>query len=348
MGLYPDPETGVDVNTHSMLKTFRRCPKQTEYKYVHRLKPLILGRPLRLGTWMHRLQEVHGKGGNWRKEHKRLTRQFNQLFEEEREEIGDLPGDCKRLMESYLWHYQNDDWKVLENEFTLETEFPNGSIYRCKVDKLIENQYGLWLADHKWHRTLPDHNFRLLDAQSALYVWCAIRNKIPVQGFIWDYGRSKVPTMPSFTQTGLVSRWDSMDTDYLTAIRWFKENFPQGVPKRYVPKLKMLKAQQYVVGEPQTSTFFSRVVIEKSDEMLKRVAQENYHTARRMNEYDFSNPDRVERVVDRSCSFMCSYKDICALELYGGNIAPIVKRRFKVGDPQDYYQDRPEGYETGE
>lgn len=346
MGIYMD-DNGVDISTHSMLKTFRRCPKQTEYKYIKRLKPQLLGRPLRLGTWMHRLEEIHGKGGDWQREHKVLTRQFNELFEEERDEIGDLPGDCLRLMQSYLWHYERDDWKVHENEFTLETTFPNGSIYRCKVDKLIENQYGLWLADHKWHRVIPDHNFRLLDAQSALYVWCAIRNKIPVQGFIWDYGRSKAPSIPSFTQTGIVSRWDRLDTDYPTAIKWFKENFPKGeIPDRYKPKLRMLKAQQYEVGAIQTSSFFQRMVIEKSPDMLKAVAQENYHTSLRMHQYDFTRA--VERVVDNSCKFSCSYKEICALDLYGANTAPIIKRRFKVGDPQDYYQDRPEGYESGE
>lgn len=348
MGLYVDPETGNDISTHSMLKTFRRCPKQMEYKFVRRLKPQILGRPLRLGTWMHRLQEIYFKGGDWEAEHKRLSRQFNELFDEEKDEIGDLPKDALHLMKSYLWHYKNEEWKIHEVEFTLETTFPNGSIYRCKVDALVENQYGLWLADHKWNRRIPDHTNRLLDGQSALYIWCAIRNKLPVQGFIWDYARSKVPTIPTFTQTGLVSRWGSMDTDYPTAARFFKENFKKGqIPDRYKPKLKRLKDEQFRAGEIQRSPFFQRTVMEKTPEMLKRVAQENYHTSRRMHDYDFSKASAVERVIETSCGFSCSYKDICALDLYGANIDPILKRRYKVGDPMQYYQDRPEGYEGG-
>ena len=130
IGLYTDPETGRLISTHSMLKTFRRCPKQTEYKYVERLKPKTQGRPLRLGTWMHKLEEVHGKGGNWKKAQKNLKREWLKLFEEERAEIGDLPGDTERLMRSYLWHYQDCPWKILDAEFVLECELPDGSIFR--------------------------------------------------------------------------------------------------------------------------------------------------------------------------------------------------------------------------
>ena len=54
--LYPD-EDGVPILTNSMLTAFRRCIKQSEYKYVHRLKPRLLGGPLKRGTWVHALLE---------------------------------------------------------------------------------------------------------------------------------------------------------------------------------------------------------------------------------------------------------------------------------------------------
>jgi hypothetical protein len=62
-----------------------------------------------------------------------------------------------------------------------------------------------------------------------------------------------------------------------------------------------------------------------------------------MNEYDFSRTEFVERVPDRSCSFMCSYTDLCTLELFGGEPRQIRKSRYKVGDPMDYYYDDPKG-----
>lgn len=338
--IYSDPDTGQRITTHSMIKTFRRCPKQAEYKYVERLKPKVLGRPLRLGTWMHSLQEVHGNGGNWREKHQEIIdEKWSKLFDEEKEDIGDLPGHCERLMVSYLWHYHGEEWKYLENEFVIEVELPDGSLYRCKIDALVENQFGLWIVDRKWHRTLPDLTYRILDAQSALYVWAALKNKIPVQGHIWDYGRSKPPTIPLITKTGLVGRWDRLDTDYPTMVKFFKEHFDGQVPARYRPKMRFLKGMQYEQGAPQHSTYFRRSVLEKSTAMLTRVAREGFHTHKRMHGYPFDQVSMVERVPDRSCTFMCSYTDICTAELVTGERPVNWRSRYRTADPMEYYND---------
>ena len=338
-GIYIDPETGKMISTHSMLKTFRRCPKQAEYKYIERLQPRILGRPLRLGTWMHRLQEVHSMGGDWRAEHKKLTAKFSKLFDEEKDEIGDLPTQCYQLMISYLWHYKNDNWKVLEAEFVLEAELPDGSIFRAKIDWLVEDQYGLWIVDHKWHRTLPDLNFRLLDSQSADYVWVAVKNDLPVQGHIWNYARSKMPTYPEpLKSTGLPARWNNCETDYPTMVRWFTEHMGGKVPAACKPKMRYLKSLQYEFGQPQNSPFFRRSVLERSPDMLNRVAREMYHTHTSMHEYDW-DPNWVERHPDRSCTFMCSYTDLCTAELMTGHRPVDWRKRYEVKDPMYYYQD---------
>jgi hypothetical protein len=75
--------------------------------------------------------------------------------------------------------------------------------------------------------------------------------------------------------------------------------------------------------------------------MLKRVASEAYHTTKRMAAYNFKQRDAVERSVDsRGCRWMCSYTDLCTVELLGGNTRPLLRSGYQVGDPQDYYQDR--------
>lgn len=339
-GLYTDPETGKLISTHSMIKTFRRCPKQAQYKYVERLKPKVLGRPLRLGTWMHKLQEVQGRGGDWEATHHELVESvWKGLFDEEKEAIGNLPSDCYRLMKSYLWHYADDEWKYHDTEFMLECELPDGSIYRCKIDALVENQYGLWLADRKWHARMPNLQFRLRDSQSGLYLWCALKNKIPVKGFIWDYGRSKPPTIPLLTKTGLIGRWDRCDTDFPTMVKYFKDNFDGQVPQRYRPKMRYLRDLRYVQGTPQSSPFFLRSVVDKSPAMIRQVAQEGYHTHIRMHSYPFDRPEIVERVPDWTCQRMCPYESICAAELMTGTRPINWQRNFKVGDPMDYYYD---------
>lgn len=340
--LYVDPETGQAISTHSMLKTFRRCPKQAQYKYVERLKPRTLGRPLRLGTWMHELLDYRAKGGDWREKHEEMKRTvWGNLFDEEKTDIGDLPGDAERLMISYLWHYKNDDWTYLESEFTLECELPDGTLYRCKIDNLIENQFGLWIVDHKWHARMPNHSYRILDSQSGLYIWAALRNGIPVQGHIWNYGLSKPPTWPEpLKSTGGPARWERCDTDYPTMIRWFREHGIDPNHPKYKRKMLYLRSLRYEFGKPNASPRFQRVILEKSKAMLRQVAQEAHHTSVRMHSYPFDRPEIVERVPDRSCAFSCSYADLCSNELFLGRRDEATRRtRFRQGDPMDYYQD---------
>lgn len=342
--LYTDPETGKAISTHSMLKTFRVCPKQADYKYAQRLKPKMLGKPLKRGTWMHHLLEEHHAGRDWRAMHGQLSAKFSDLFDEEKDYYGDLPTECEQLMEGYLWHYRDDPWTVLQTEFTVETDFPDGTVYRGKVDALVENQFGLWLVDHKTHKTLPSQGFRLLDGQSALYLWACRRNRIPVQGFIWNYLRTKAPAKPTLLKSGARLSKKLGDTDYLTYVREIKrlkEEQGYRITRADIAYSNMLKGRRYVPGEPQTSPFFYRHVMEKDNDMLRRVAKENYRTSQRMHSYDFtSDPESVERNSSRNCDYQCSYTDLCQVELSGANPQYLRKQLYRIGDPQDYYQDR--------
>lgn len=338
--VYHDPDTGQPISTHSMLKTMRTCPRQAYYKYVLRLKPQLLGRPLRFGTWMHELLEVHYKGEDWRERHQHLSHQFSNLFDEEKERVGNLPSDCERTMKSYLWHYQEDPWTVHDVEFTLDVELPDGSIYRCKIDMLVENQYGLWIVDHKNHKTLPDHGFRILDSQSALYIWAALKNGIPVNGHIWNYLRSKPPAIPQMLKDGSRLSKRVVDTDYPSMVKAIKNNGLD--PRPYHQQLKRYKGQQYKPGELQTSPFFRRDVLEKSPRMLKQVASEAFQTHLRMHHYHWDRVNLIERNPSNSCKFMCSYLDVCTAELFTGSADLVIRSKYKHGDPLDYYQDEKE------
>lgn len=342
--LYLTDDGKIPVSTHSMLKTFSRCPKQAQYKYAERLKPRMeTSAPLKRGTWMHALLESYYKGEDWKATHRRFSSKFSELFDEEKDALGDLPTECAGLMRSYLWHWgadKNDPmhgWKVHEVEFTIESPLPNGHLYRGKVDMLIEDEYGLWVVDHKTHKTLPDFEDRLLDMQSALYLWACRQNGIPVQGFIWNYIRTKGLTKPQMLADGSRLSRSKIDTDYVTYALALKE---YGLnPKDYADKLKMLKADRYRPGMVQTSGFFRRHTLEKDDTFLDRVVAERTRTSETMHNYDFDDRDAVERVPDRSCKWMCSYKRLCQTELFGGNAANIRRQDFRVGDPMDYYQD---------
>lgn len=345
-GLYVDPETGKNISTNSMLKTFLRCPKQAEYKYHRRLKPKHISRPLEMGKWMHSLLEAFYKGEDWELVNKKLSVQFNKLFDEEKDALGDLPRACPNLMRSYIWHYKHHEWKVLGVEQMLETEFPDGSIFRGKYDMLVEDEYGLWLVDHKNHKRFPQFGDRMLDTQAPRYIWAARREGIPVQGFIWNYLKTKPMTKPELIQSGKrLSKTTMKNCDFPMAARALKE---YGLDiTEYKPWLRQLKSQRYAHGAPQTSEFFHRVVFEFPQEQLDRIAVSAFHTSMRMHDYNFGVADAVERVPDRSCAFMCSYTAICQQELYGGNTDLILRKNYSVEDPMAYYFDERETGDNG-
>lgn len=339
-GIYFD-EQGRQIETQSMLKTFLLCPMQTNYKYVQRLKPKVMGKPLRQGDWMHHLMETQCKGGDWRETHKLYVSKFNKLFDEERDNVGDLPTECARLMRSYLWHYESDPWTILEVEFMVEVEMPDGSILRAKFDLLVENQWGIWIVDHKWNRKLPNLTQRMLDVQSPLYVWAARRMGIPAKGFIWNYCRRKAPSIPKLITSEKKPRLSraACDTDYPTLLKSIKS---YGLDwKDYKPWLRQLKGQRYMPGEPQMSTFFRRDHIERSDQQLMNIARTGLHTAKRMHAYPFDKPELIERHTGGHCDFRCSYTDICTLELFGNDTSQLRRQRYEQVDPMYYYFDDP-------
>lgn len=344
--LYVDPEIDTEVITHSAIKTFRRCPRQYWYKYILRLKPVMVGVPLRRGIWMHELLEAHHKGEDWRLKHVELCAKYDELLDEEKDYYGDLPDDCYTLMRAYVYYYANDPWETQETEFTINAELPMKSalvVYRGRVDTLFTDMFGLWIGDHKTHLRLPGLSFRILDAQSALYVWAALESGLEVEGFKWNYLRTVGPSKPRVVKAGDRLYKKLGDTDYHTFGVTVKQFLKTGELKRMTPEIRdmlaRLKAEQYVPGEPQNSPFFRRDPLEKDDGMLNQVVSEVVHTVARIRNYPFHRPEIIERVVDRSCEY-CPFTDLCTTELMGGNTKYLLKNRFKVGDPMDYYQDR--------
>jgi hypothetical protein len=346
-------DDGKRITTHSMMKTMLRCPKQMQYKYAERLKPKMVDKrdkPLRRGTWFHELLQEYYAGRSWKAKHNELTLKYYELMDEEQMALGDLPRELYALMRAYLWHYGADKtdryhgWRVIGTEITLECPWPDSpdgdDIYRCRVDLLEEDEWGMWIVDHKTHKRLPDTTLRLLDAASPLYIWCARENGYPVNGFVWNYINTTPPGEPTLAYEGTVRERLSkrgLTTDYPTMLRGLRRlNID---PTEYLPLLRSLHAQRWQHGQVQTSPFFRRDTLEKDDATIAQVVGAAMRTRDRIHEYNWDASDNVERSVDRSCAFMCGFTDLCTTELFGGDAATLRRRMFKTGDPLDYYQD---------
>lgn len=355
--LYEQPD-GSKVITHSMAKTFLMCPLEAYYKYHLRLKPKKVSKPLTRGKWFHSLlehyyQKPESDKPDWETVHKRWSYKFSQLFDEEKDELGDLPNELYHLMKSYLWHYRDEDLDVKEVELKLEAELPNGVTLRGRVDFLVETEYGLFIGDHKTHKTLPDWNNRMLDMQHPYYIWLARKNGIPVRGFFWNYIKTESISTPELTKAGdrFYSRTFSGTTDYPTlvqAIKQAKANFPDQFLKdpeekaRVKQLLSELKERRYSPNKPQTSPHFRRDILEPSEEQIDRTISALMRTADRMDAYDVSDIDCIERSTMNCKSFVCNYKDLAIADLVHGDSSIVQRNGYTRHDPMEYYGDEEE------
>lgn len=335
------------VITHSLLKTFQRCPREALYKYVELLTPRQkYSQPLERGSWFHELLEAKYKAqagietDGVLEVHNAKCDEYGDLMDEEKEKLGDLPHEMKRLYNSYQWYYRKDEsWTVHEVEMKVEAEMPNGMQYQGKVDMIVEDEFGLWAVDHKTHKALPSMEYRYRDKQSILYIWALRACGIPITGFIWNY---VVPTAPAplkfKVRGGLYARQPL--TDYPTALRGIKQ---LGLDPTSDPEvlsiLKQLKKVRYHPDETQISPVFRRDRLEKHDDMIDRTVLEATHTADRFWNYLWENKDAVERVNDRSCDW-CSFRHICTAELIGTNADNVRRQLYKKADPFAYYEEK--------
>lgn len=335
------------VITHSLLKTFQRCPREALYKYVELLTPRQkYSQPLERGSWFHELLEAKYKAqagietDGVLEVHNAKCDEYGDLMDEEKEKLGDLPHEMKRLYNSYQWYYRKDEsWTVHEVEMKVEAEMPNGMQYQGKVDMIVEDEFGLWAVDHKTHKQLPSMEYRYRDKQSILYIWALRACGIPITGFIWNY---VVPTAPAplkfKVRGGLYARQPL--TDYPTALRGIKQlGLNPADDPEVLSILKQLKKVRYHPDEVQISPVFRRDRLEKHDDMIDRTVLEATHTADRFWNYLWENKDAVERVNDRSCDW-CSFRHICTAELIGTNADNVRRQLYKKADPFAYYEEK--------
>lgn len=314
----------------SELKTFQRCPKQHEYKYIQRLVPKAKSRPLYLGSWGHSALEAHYKLGNWRRGHDPFVKEWNSLFQEEREHLmkrgrgksPPLPEIIERIMRSYEWYYRHDEFRIVAVEQEFEVDTPlilKGEVQRLQgiIDLILEDTDGLWwIWDHKFVGNIPDPTaFHAMDPQLMLYPWAAKEMwGWNIAGIVYNYVKSKPPTIPKLTaKTGQISR-RKVNTDYPTLFRFLRENGYD--PHDYRDILLPLKKK---------SPFLRRYKMPRERQVTKEILLDSLSTARRIR-----SDKRRYRVITRDCQRGCAYHDICRAELNGLDTTLMRKQMFTL------------------
>lgn len=278
---------------------------------------------------MHELLQAFYEGEDWKSKHLELTARFNSLWEEEREELGDLPKECLAIMRSYLRHYKADSerYRVIDCEMDEIITLPNGLRLQIIIDLIVEDiiDGGLWIWDHKFRERLAEVDDMLLDPQLTLYFWGVERlGYTPLRGAMYNEVRTKPPAVPQLLKSGGLTKRMNIDTDVFTYMREIRRH--------------ELDADDYsdilqVIAHKQKDKFFRRTKLPKDPPVLKTMMTELVDTAREIQGAE--RTATFPRTFDSSCKWGCEYKNLCLAQLHGADISSMIKMDYEVSKRGD-------------
>jgi hypothetical protein len=314
--------------SNSRMKTWRRCPKQFEYKYVLGLKPKKRSIYLERGSWLHDLLQHHYDGEDWEARHRQLTKEFGLLFDEEREDLGDLPTECERLFRSYLFNYHEEDksYRIIDSELDEIVTLPNGLRFRMIIDLVVEDlDGGIWLWDHKTVGRFLPPDFLILDAQLGRYFWGMEHlGYKPLRGIMFNEIITKPPTMPKLIRNG--TELEKRKNLHCDAYTYYKEVKRLDLDlQKHAKFIKMLQSRN--------DLWFRRTQLPKDAPLTKQLMKELVDTAREIKSGE--EHDAFPRTVMKDCQFDCSFLEPCTIQLMGGNADSSFKLRYTTREDRD-------------
>jgi len=313
--------------SQSRVRAWRRCRRQYGYDFVQKIQPKRPRIQLIRGTIIGEcLDEATKRKPNIESVLKPYTVKYKNLFAEEREVYGTLLDDVRGIVGRYRRLYQNDGLKYTKygSEVELKFDLTKGITFSAHLDKYPQDSQGRWwVQDHKTHKKIPTEEDRFSDIQLTLYHWAAPLAGLPQPiGVMWDYIRTKMPTVPEVLVKGGLTRRKDIDTDYETYMGAIKENGLN--PGDYAEILGRLKAE----GQSQ---FFHRVWLPKPNpNMVSTLVQELILTALDMKAHHEDVQPRTMTTFCKSCKFFT----LCQAELRGLDTEFVRKSEYEP-KPED-------------
>lgn len=304
-----------------MVKSYRRCPKQYEYKYIQHLQRNVPPAPLIRGSILHEILNARATTGGTVGAKTILARyeeKYGTLFKEQQEDYGaDFLANIKRVYDGYLREYDDTDMEYLSSEEFLSTPLVGDILYQGHLDKRVILDGRMWIMDHKTHKHIPTEEQRFNDYQILMYLW-AYNKENPTEkaeGIIWDYIRTKPPTIPEPLIKGGLSQAKNIDTDVYT---YTKELVKLRLDQK---PYKLFLAELAKRGKGK---FYQRIKLPApSKVMTEQVVKDFSETSQIMHGLKV-----YPRTMTRDCSW-CEYYRLCNAELRGLDHNFIKKSEFK-------------------
>lgn len=308
--------------SHTKVTCFKRCKRKFYYMYILDLQRKIQSIAPSRGKYLHECLEYHYAKKDYTEVIRNVVIEKDKLFEEERAEWEDLPDELLRIMRSYTLAYKDIDRNIktiaLEKEFTLNI---GGHEYEVRIDWIFEDDKGVWVADHKTVKTIPEDEIAFTDIQTTLYFEAAKQMGIEPTGVVFNYIRTKAPRQPKILKKGGISR-AACDTDvatYMATVRAAGYD-----PKDYEDMIEKLSK----------NVFFKRSRIPRPEKLVKTLITDVVVTLDEINRYEkmyetTKEKEYFPRTLSKTCSWDCEYPSLCFAELTGHDVKYIIENDFE-------------------
>lgn len=311
----------------SRIKLYRRCHYAHHLKYNENLARKRRAIPLLRGQILGEMLDARAmpilKQDPY-KILKKYSKLYDRLFDEEKEKYGDVPGDIRKIYDGYARKYANEDFEYLTHEEFIALDLTKDIRFIGYIDKRVKDTNGRqFLMDHKSHKNIPNEDQRFSDLQKIFYVWAFndTHKSEHITGFIWDYLRTKAPTVPQLLKSGELSQAQNIDTDYWTYLTAIKQNRLD--VKKYTETLRRLKQQADRTYIRITNPNPAKVTIDILVKELKETAIEIHSEKRR------------DRNMTRMCPHDCDFYKLCRAEISGHDSAYVRKAEYEEREPDE-------------
>lgn len=314
--------------SYSAVRDFRHCQQLYHFRRVDRLRKRATAKPLYIGSLTHEIIELYLKGERMSPRLAEIQAEYDQLWEEEQELYGDVPGLLRGIAKAYKETYPDDPemTEAVELEFELpiarlEMPFEDDMILTGKIDWLMRDSRGLWVIDHKTTKgQIPNEGFRIFDLQTALYAWAAgelgYKN---ISGIGFNYIRTKEPRIPKLNKDGSMSK-RKINTDIDTLTKFMRKHRIN--PDAYPEQLE--RAKQF--------KRFDRKFLPKPQKLIDTLLEELIITGNDIARYlDDPSPAKNLR---KECEY-CEFYNLCLAQLMDLDVDYLLKAEYIIKPPKD-------------
>jgi len=285
---------------------------------------------------VHDMLEADLKGRDPFRVLARYAKEQGKLFKAEIEEYGDIIQDVGDIMRAYFSYYKEDETEPIKYnrryaEHWIELPIGEELLFVMKIDAFLRTSNGLrWLGEHKTFGRAPNDDDRWRNLQSCVYLQACHELGIEdFDGIMWNYIRSKSPTIPQRLKSGDLST-RSIDT------------LPSVVARtrdHYRLPTDGNAADLIAKAERNLGNWFFRVYTPVKSTVVAEVYGDFINTAIEMME---GHGKKKDRNIGMHCGW-CDFEPICRATLTGGD-ADFVKEKGYVTRPKkdekESYQDK--------